>query len=564
MAEPIFILATVEISASALRRWLKSAPLSAEAFDEWPASVARGDSESSHPCMPAERCVADALVSYCVNSVAAGDGYLHCKHDESTGELHFAARFQYGHEAGGMACAIALCALLRGIATVYAAKNPSRIDVFDSGATLLCIEIHKKSSRVLDDPAQRESPKWFDEWITQDLGDPDSLVDALFPPLARALKKRISLGALRASPQAPHSYDGEFWTDGQDVFRWPGGQVVERADPKTFRKLTPGNTGAAFYADSRQVWYTRLMGPMVPVQPIEPNTPIEGWRPYGADGEPVLRCADTVWTVADIDYPDRRKTADSLANALATIESQGGIPTWEKVYSIEYLRATPVDGESFSYTEVSLFEDAHAVYVQMRQGLIRMEGAVPGMTTRVGDLYCNNGLVFRGGHTSQCQPEGVSLRHIGGVYYADSRYVYHLRHNGGQHDYALDLRVLENADPASFGIVRTLPNATISRDHTRIWIEDRCIPGADPDALSFTDSYFWTDGQHIYYCGEALAAAGSPDIEALSQSAYARHGNTVYYMTQPVAGADAASFVVDSFYEAHDQYRRYDSGQAVA
>ena len=56
MAEPLFIVADIDLSAPALRRWLKSAPQSVAAFDDWPESVrlgAPGITELAAPWNPA-------------------------------------------------------------------------------------------------------------------------------------------------------------------------------------------------------------------------------------------------------------------------------------------------------------------------------------------------------------------------------------------------------------------------------------------------------------------------------------------------------------------------------
>ena len=68
MAEPLFIVADIDLSAPALRRWLKSAPQSVAAFDDWPESVRLGAPGITELAAPVEPCVADALVSYCVDS----------------------------------------------------------------------------------------------------------------------------------------------------------------------------------------------------------------------------------------------------------------------------------------------------------------------------------------------------------------------------------------------------------------------------------------------------------------------------------------------------------------
>ena len=372
MAEPLFLLADIDIGAAALNRWLKSAPLSVASFSDWPESLFRSDSGISRVPRPAEPTVGDELVAAYVASIGAGDGYLHCHYDDQAKKLHFAACFQYGDEAGVMEFAVFLCALLRGIQDFCIAKGSSFIRLSDIGRDLLRIAIDKKGARMQPGPWHEQSlPAWFGEWISQDnLGDPDTLIATLYAPLARALKKRISVGAIRANPLAPYRYDGFFWTDGKHVHRWPKNTPVPHADPKTFRRVTPANAmDTAFYADSRQLWYhwPMLDEGMVFVQSLEPGVSMQGWRPFGADGEPLLRCGDTVWAVAQMAYSDDAgipgNTKANVRNALQAIQALGGIPVWEKLYNFEYLRPTRVMGASFRHREDHLFEDEASVYV---------------------------------------------------------------------------------------------------------------------------------------------------------------------------------------------------------
>ncbi len=572
MAEPLFIVADIDLSAPALRRWLKSAPLSVAAFDDWPESVRLGAPGLTELAPPVEPCVADALVSYCVDSFGREDGHLHCRHDEQAHALRFAACFQYGDEAGALASALFLCALLRGLAQAYTARQPSFIRLFNADDDLVCIGIGKQSSRVLPAPAHaRVSPPWFDDWISQDnLGDPGRLMVALFPPLARALKKQLALGALQASPDAPHHYDSHFWTDGEHVYRWPGDQPVPGAAPRTFRRVTPANAmDSAFYTDGRQVWYHRPMVGVVPVQALESGTAMQGWRPFGSDGEPLLRCGDTVWTVACMDYPDSGNAPDeanyplggntpaNVARVLEGIASQDGIPTWEKAYDYEYLRPTRVLGKSFAHVQDSLFEDGESVYVQAAQGLLRLEGALPGMTTDLGALSLNNGRVFHRGQAIRRQPDAATLRHIGHDLYADDRRVYLLRHEmDGIHSHP-DLRILQDADPARFRIRHVLPHAILSDDEQQVWLNGEPLHGVTPRAIKLMGVFFWTDGVHVYHCEKRIAQADPARFDVLADSDYARQDDAVYFRDQRIPGADAASFVADDMSTAHDRRRRY-------
>lgn len=232
MAEPLFIVADIDLSAPALRRWLKSAPQSVAAFDDWPESVRLGAPGITELAAPVEPCVADALVSYCVDSFGREDGHLHCRHDEQAHALRFAACFQYGDEAGAQASALfsaPCCAGWRrptrqGSPHSSACSTPTTIWSASGSASsprASCPLRRMRESRPHGSTIGSARTTWAiraGSW-------------SRCSSLARALKKQLALGALQASPDAPHHYDSHFWTDGEHVYRWPGDQPVPGAAP---------------------------------------------------------------------------------------------------------------------------------------------------------------------------------------------------------------------------------------------------------------------------------------------------------------------------------------------
>ena len=170
------------------------------------------------------------------------------------------------------------------------------------------------------------------------------------------------------------------------------------------------------------------------------------------------------------ELPAGRKHPANVARVLEGIASQDGIPTWEKAYDYEYLRPTRVLGQSFAHVQDSLFEDGESVYVQAAQGLLRLEGARPGMTTDLGELSLNNGRIFHRGQAIRRQPDAATLRHVGHDLYANDRRVYLLRREmDGIHSHPV-LRILQDADPARFRITHILPNAILSDDEQQVWL----------------------------------------------------------------------------------------------
>ena len=183
MAEPLFIVADIDLSAPALRRWLKSAPQSVAAFDDWPESVrlgAPGITELAAPWNPA------SPMRWSATAWTVSDGKMGiCTAGTTSRRMRSGSR-----RASSMAMRPAPRRprfSLRPAARAGAgltARQPSFIRLFNADDDLVCIGIGKQSSRVLPAPAHaRVSPPWFDDWISQDnLGDPGRLMVALFPP----------------------------------------------------------------------------------------------------------------------------------------------------------------------------------------------------------------------------------------------------------------------------------------------------------------------------------------------------------------------------------------------
>ena len=183
MAEPLFIVADIDLSAPALRRWLKSAPQSVAAFDDWPESVRLGAPGITELAAPVEPCVADALVSYCVDSFGREDGHLHCRHDEQ-------AHAPGSRRASSMAMRPAPRRprfSLRPAARAGAGLHGKAALIHPPVQRRRRSGLHRDRQAVLARPARSGAcaslAPWFDDWISQDnLGDPGRLMVALFPP----------------------------------------------------------------------------------------------------------------------------------------------------------------------------------------------------------------------------------------------------------------------------------------------------------------------------------------------------------------------------------------------
>ena len=271
MAEPLFIVADIDLSAPALRRWLKSAPQSVAAFDDWPSPPWR----SRHHRAGRAR---GTLRRRCAGQLLRGQF--------RTGRWASALRTTSRRMRSGSRRASSMamrpaprrprffsapcCAGCAGLNGKAALIHPPVQRRRRSG-------LHRDRQAVLARPARSGACASLAPMVRRldQPGQPGRSGQAhgrAVPPLARALKKQLALGA-QASPDAPHHYDSHFWTDGEHVSmaRRP---ACARRRPRTFRRVTPANAmDSAFYTDGRQVWYHRPMVGSCPYRRLNPEPP---------------------------------------------------------------------------------------------------------------------------------------------------------------------------------------------------------------------------------------------------------------------------------------------------
>ena len=282
--------------------------LSAAAFDDWPASASLGASgitELAAPETQRRRCAGQLLRG----RFRPGDGHLHCQHDEQAHALRFAACFQYGDEAGALASALfsALCC-----ADWRTARQPSLVRLFDAGADLIRIEIGKQSSRVLPAPAHAPAAPHGSTtgsarttWATRAGSWPRCSLPGPRPEEAAGAGRAASQPGCAPPLRQPLLDRRRACVS---MARRPAGARRRHSD------FPAGHARQRHGLGVLHGWTTGLVPPphggVVPVQALESGTAMQGWRPFGSDGEPLLRCGDTVWTVACMDYPDGGNAPD--------------------------------------------------------------------------------------------------------------------------------------------------------------------------------------------------------------------------------------------------------------
>nr|WP_295375801.1 DKNYY domain-containing protein [Pseudoxanthomonas sp.] len=544
MSEPLLLVATIRMSAAAFRRWL-AAP-APTAFDDWPAPFA--DLPAGVPAAT----VRDELVRRIVDALTSGHTQLLCQHDAASGELRFAACCPQGETAAARTDIRDLLALLRTTADVRIRQGEDWAVAFDLGGTPLAAVNLRKGRAEL----RADAPSIWPDWLTDWLGDLDRLGPSadprrwLAPSLLRQVKQIISLGALHATPQRPFAYDLTFGTDGERVLQRgplaPGASaVVTDADPRSFRRLTAGTDGEAFYADRNTVWYLDFQFRLHRLPEQAPPAP-RGFRSH--EGTPVLLCGDALWHPVKTRYEDN--TPEGRRRLLEAVMRQGGLPICEAVYQLFWLRRIEVDGASFRALDEGLFEDARHVYLQsVEKGVCVLESERPGTMQRMGGVWCGQHHAVNG---SQCLTLSHGpLRHAGGRYYADAGGAYYAGHGWSRLDDAVaDLTV------PSF-------NRALASDGAHVWYEGQPVVGADGATVAPVPGaqagvlHWWQDARRVYYGGNVLPTAVSGQLKVCAGSAYARQGKTIYYMQEPMPQADADTFEVVEWYLARDARREY-------
>jgi len=544
MSEPLLLAATIRMSPDAFRRWL-AAP-APTAFDDWPEPFA--DLPVGEPATTTRA----ELIRRIVDALTSGHARLLCQHDAASGEMRFAACCFHGETTAARIDIRDLLALLRTTADFRIRQGEDWAMAFDlGGSPLVAVNIRKGRAEVRED-APSIWPDWFSDWLghLDGMGSTADLRRWLAPSLLREVKQIIQLGALHATPQRPFAYDLTFRTDGEHVLQSGplppgGGAVITDADPRSFRRLTAGTDGEAFYADRNAVWYFDFQFRLHRL-PEQASTALCGLRPDG--GKPLLLCGDTLWHPVKTDYEDN--TPEGRRRLLEAVIHQGGLPTCEAMYHLSWLRRIEVDGASFHALDAGLFEDVRHVYLQsMEKGLCVLEGERPGSMRRMGDVWCGHRHAVNGW---QCLTLSHGpLRHVGGRYYADAGGAWYAGHDWSRLEgAAADLSV------AAF-------NRALAWDGVHVWYEGQPIAGADGATVAPVPGaqagflHWWQDARRVYYGMKVLPDAAAGQLKVCAGSAYARQGKAIYYMQEPMPQADAETFEVIEWYFARDANHEY-------
>jgi hypothetical protein len=125
---------------------------------------------------------------------------------------------------------------------------------------------------------------------------------------------------------------------------------------------------------------------------------------------------------------------------------------------------------------------------------------------------------------------------------------------------------LDGADPRSFVIDEV--DSAYARDRAHVYYLGEPVSGAD--AASFAavggnapSTAYRRDHKRVFYLGKAVAAADPETFRALEDSAYAQDRAHVFYQGELVRGADAATFVLLDAAFARDKTGLYFLGTAI-
>jgi hypothetical protein len=557
MAEPLFLCSEIAVSKRAFQKWLKAPAVLSTAISGWPEDLLAATEGGQFP----DGNIGDLLVEEIAAGLTGGSANLLCCYDDGSNKLRFAAFWRYGDEASSRNLARWLCAQLGSLATLMDAKTDAAVEIFDGSNThsLFSLALSRRQQTVQPSPNPLALPTWFGEWLgLLDEAPLESILSfSAEASLARQIRKIINLGAAQATPEQPHYYDTWFHTDGKAVFQHGVG-VIPDADPTSFRRLTPGKGDDAFFGDRNTIWYCMPFTPPVTVQTSPASREIKAFRPFGADGSPLLLCTNTLWHPSRLDYQERRKTAKNIHQARKAVLEQGGIVVIEAVYNLIWLRPERVDGATFRHLGDGVFEDQEYVYqFYEHDGLVRFPETAPGTLQRIGEFWRSGERLFYGLKQFQESVDLASFRHLWERTYADDQQVYLFSD-------LTALRPLDGADPARYQ--RAAFNPSLTFDGCHVWFDGVRIEGADGATVNGCDGasffHFWEDARHVYYGPHRIEQADPASFHVFPNTAYARQGKDIYYMADRLDAADAESFTVTDGFSAKDCHRRYYYGLA--
>jgi len=280
-------------------------------------------------------------------------------------------------------------------------------------------------------------PSWFTAWLGElaSADTPEKRLAWLEPALRRALLKRISLGALTATPQTPFIFDLHYFTDGCLVL--PQGEAYHAlragqpyahwaladADPRSFRRLAGDPFhGAAFYADCRQVWFSSFFSTHHLF--AHGGAVLKGMR-EDPDSPCFLLCGDTLWSpVESLVAPE----AAALSQLRSKIAAAGGMVLDEARSDgssriVDWLQPLYVDAASFKYIGSNLFHDGRHLYAHFRHGT-EVIGPATGKVRRIGEFVTTGQAVYLFGRELVGADAG-SFEALAFPFARDGRYVWY-------------------------------------------------------------------------------------------------------------------------------------------
>ncbi len=272
-----------------------------------------------------------------------------------------------------------------------------------------------------------------------------------------------------------------------------GGDKIEDADIFTFELMDE----SGFYArDKNHVYkYGEIMDGI--------NT--KTFRPGDEAGE---KSNESVFSVKDGNVYRKGEKIELDAVTFRIINEEFACDS-SKLYS--YRLMAHIDGKSFEKIDENIYRDKNTLYL------------------------------VKGSHLeSSMEIDGESLHQISKKYYADKNNVYAIL------DYPDKIRIVEDADPYSFGVI----DEQYAKDKTHIYAVNWPLDGANPEDYKTDNGYLFSNGK-VFFQSFLIEDADFSTFEP-TEYAKAKDRNNLYIRSWKILYANPET------YKIFDEEIRYD------
>ncbi|MFP4070525.1 MAG: DKNYY domain-containing protein [Desulfovibrionales bacterium] len=338
-------------------------------------------------------------------------------------------------------------------------------------------------------------------------------------------------------PERFRLFDAHYGTDGERIYSH--GRVLESADLPTFCVISAAAGELHYALDENHVY---LAGEIITDADPETFEPLQGY---------FARDAARVYHYGYLLHEADAVTIRCLPVTAFCVDK-------DNIYFRNHLLA-PLTGD-FEIIPPSGFDDYHletaiyyrydgaiySIFAEDSDGFHNRLDADPASFEYLGKSFARDKdkLFFFGTAVAGCDPD--TFEDLGLGYYRDAESVFYAE------------RKLVGADPDSF----VIDYRGWSRDANRVYFETDVVPELSPDGFEVLGNHFVKDRRSVFsYDARMLYLQQLKDADADSftviDAHYSKDKERVYYISDPIPGADPATFEPVRFGYARDARSYY-------